>query len=186
MKKKVNTGLQNLLRKKELLFWGLLLLVGVIAIVYFAFLPLVGSVINAGKESSRLGMRLKDSKTLIASFGTLQEDNKKHIQALEEHKRQMAGEDENSKLLEVLLEASKKSEVDFISLRPGKVKDKGRYIEFPFEMTVRTQFPSLVKFIKTLEKEGSLVRIGELSIAASKTQAGEIEARLEATSLFVK
>ena len=180
-------GLSNWISKKlELLFWALLLGIALVLIVVYLLRPVVKQVLTVRRNYVQVVSKVKDSRQLISSMDRLQAENDSLKGEIKRNREHLAGEEDISQLLEILLAASKKCEVDFVSIKPGKESEKDRYVEFPFEITLKTQYPNLVKYLGGLEGPGSLIRVETVAISSEKAVAPDVEVKLEATAKFVR
>lgn len=180
-------GLANRIsRKLEVLFWALLLGIALVLIVVYLLRPVVKQVLAERRNYVQVVSRVKDSRQLIGSMSRLRAENDTLKAQIERNQEHFAGKEDISQLLGILLAASKKSEVDFVSIKPGKESEKDRYVEFPFEITLKTQYPNLVKYLGELEGPGSLIRVETVAISSEKAVAPDVEVKLEAVAKFVK
>lgn len=180
-------GLANWISKKlELLFWALLLGIALVLIVVYLLRPVVKGVLAERRNYVQVVSKVKDSRQLISGIDRLRAENDSLKGEIKWNREHFAGVADISQLLEILLAASKKSEVDFVSIKPGKESEKDRYVEFPFEITLKTQYPNLVKYLGELEGPGSLIRVETVAISSEKAAAPDVEVKLEAVAKFVK
>lgn len=173
-------------KKLEFLFWALLLGIALVLIVVYLLHPVVKQVLTERRNYIQVRSKVKDSRQLISSMDWLRAENDSLKGEIKRNQEHLAGEEDISQLLEILLTASKKCEVDFVSIKPGKESEKDRYVEFPFEITLKTQYSNLVKYLGGLEGPGSLIRVETIAISSEKAVAPELEVKLEAIAQFVK
>ncbi|MEW6687297.1 MAG: type 4a pilus biogenesis protein PilO, partial [Candidatus Edwardsbacteria bacterium] len=85
-----------------------------------------------------------------------------------------------------LIESAKKSDVDFISIRPLKERDKERHKELPFRLELTSKYHNSGKYINLLHKSGSLIKIEEISLSSEKTTPPEVEVKIGGVAFFIK
>ena len=91
-----------------------------------------------------------------------------------------------SKLLNLLLDAARKSQISFVSVRPFPLRDRGKYYQLDFKLEIRAGYHQMGSFFGYLENGNSLVRFSNLNMTGDKSGAPVILASINGQAMFIK
>jgi Tfp pilus assembly protein PilO len=174
------TGIKSFRRTVWLLVLSFLLAVGLILLPAFKF---AGKQYQTWMSGQR---KIGQARQLIAGMPGLMQENK---DLLQQNYLRLASYDQDvsqSKLLNLLLEAARQSQVSFVSIRPFPLKDQGKYYQLDFKLEIRAGYHQLGSFFGSLEKGNSLVRFSDLKMTGDKSGAPVILSALNGQAMFIK
>ncbi|MEW6687170.1 MAG: type 4a pilus biogenesis protein PilO [Candidatus Edwardsbacteria bacterium] len=172
--------------KKETILWLGGISLTAVVVFFLLYLPLIGVISRTVQRWHTTVQKIDESKRMIAQINYLTKQNSLLKEQLLKFNRSLTGEEELSNLLKTLIESAKKSDVDFISIRPLKERDKERHKELPFRLELTSKYHNLGKYINLLHKSGSLIKIEEISLSSEKTTPPEVEVKIGGVAFFIK
>lgn len=174
------TGFRPFRRIILLLVLSFLLVVGLVLLPAFNF---VGKQYRVWMSGQR---KIGQARQLIAGMPGLMQENK---DLLQQNYLRLASYDQDvsqSKLLNLLLDASRKSQISFVSIRPFPLKDHGKYYQLDFKLEIRAGYHQIGRFFGYLESGNSLVRFSDLKMTGDKSGAPVILSSLNGQAIFIK
>jgi Tfp pilus assembly protein PilO len=135
---------------------------------------------TSGQKKSRY------AKALINSRPKLEQENQELLSRNYFRLKSYDQDISQSRLLELLLDASKRSQISFVSVRPFPLKDQGKYCQLDFKLEIKAGYHQLGSFFNILEKSNSLIRFNSLNMTGDKSGSPSILAALNGRAIFVK
>jgi len=161
----------------------------VISFVLIVVLVLLPSFDFAGRQYKKWisGQKsMVQAKALITAMPEMEQENQELLTRNYFRLKAYDQDISQSKLLELLMDAARKSQISFVSVRPFPLKDQGKYCQLDFKLEIRAGYHQLGSFFSALEKGNSLVRFNSLSMTGDKSGAPVILSALNGQALFVK
>ena len=115
----------------------------------------------------------------IQSFSLAHPEPAKHLNQLEEKltvfNRMLPLEPQVGEFLTQSENSAKTSGVQFVSLKPGQMANKGGYRELSLELTIRGNYFQTMNFLKRIEEGPRFVAVTNVTM---QSQSGQIQSKI--------
>lgn len=130
--------------------------------------------------------QLTHARSVIARAPELDAQNRKLASLAVFDNSSKDGSITHSKLLAALTEASRRTQIGFISIRPLSLKESSEYAEQLFRMELRASYHQIGRFLSLLGTMDCIVRVSDITMTGDKSGSPVITASLDARAFFLK
>lgn len=148
--------------------------------VILVLVPQLVSLRMLMAEEGQASRNLESAKATLKQLEDLKRDSQKTETKLIQINRKTPSDAELPSLIVQMEDASKKTGVDFISIKPGAPVQENEYQEISLDIKINGYFYELLDFVYRVEKLPRLVDVITIDIKEGKAKLPNIEATLKA------